>query len=73
MDSETNPEYFSAEELPTADEVAIRTAYQNAITDLTTIINYSNPTTAQVIAAVKRIAEIEKLELQYHKRSINNI
>jgi hypothetical protein len=44
------------------DKKALRDGYIQAITDLTTIKNYTNPTNAQVIAAVKKEAEIlEKL------------
>lgn len=45
----------------------ITAAYQQAMTDLNLIINTTNPTNAQVIWAVKRLAEIEKKELQYHR------
>ncbi len=45
----------------------IAAKYQQAMTDLNLIINTTNPTTAQMIWAIKRMAEIEKAELQYHK------
>lgn len=45
----------------------ITVAYQQAMTDLNLIINTTNPSNAQIVWAIKRLAEIEKKELQYHR------
>jgi outer membrane biogenesis lipoprotein LolB len=51
-----------------ADRQALQTAYQAALTDLQTIQNYTSPTNAQVIAAVKKLAQIQEKQLRYMKK-----
>ena len=65
------PQYFTPEEIEIGtNEQAMRDEYNRAMNDLNTIINTSNPTNTQVLWAIKRLAEIEKKELQYHKKDI---
>lgn len=49
------------------DRQEIKDVYNQAMLDLQTMIDKANPTTAEMIWAIKRIAEIEKQELRYHK------
>lgn len=49
----------------------IKTTLSLALTDLQTIIGTQNPTTnAQIVWAIKRLAEIELAHLKYHQAEI---
>ncbi len=50
---------------------ALKTAYNQAITDLQTIQNASSPTNAQIIWAVKKLAEIQEKLLRFEARRFN--
>jgi hypothetical protein len=74
--------YFSIDELPTAEEIAIRNAYIQAIDDINDILAVSSTPVIdtlpkaqgairQLIVGIQMLAEIEKKHLQYHKRGIN--
>lgn len=65
-DSDTNPEYFSEQELTTASRKnGIIDAYNQAIIDLQAIQNTAAPTNAEVILAVKREAAIIERLLKF--------
>lgn len=49
----------------------IKTAYVQAVADLNTIISTSNPTNAQIVWAVKRLAEIQKSLLRFLKTDVD--
>jgi len=51
------------------DRQQLRTEYQNAVTQLQDIENATNPTNAQVIAAVKFLARTLRLILKLFARS----
>lgn len=54
-----------------AERQAIKTAYNQAITDLQTIQNAASPTNAQVVWAVKKLAEIQEKLLRFEARRFN--
>lgn len=67
-----DPQYFTQKEVEIGiNEQQMRDNYTSAINDLNTIINTTNPTNAQVVWAIKRLAEIEKQELRFHKKDID--
>ncbi len=63
----TRPEYQAYMDSLKPSPKNVTAAYQQAMTDLNLIINTTSPTNAQIVWAIKRLAEIEKKELQYHK------
>lgn len=55
------------DKIDTINRQSLKDVYNQAMLDLQTIIDRSNPTNAQIVWAIKRLAEIEKQELKYHK------
>lgn len=53
------------------DRQAVKTAYTQAITDLQAIQAATSPTNAEVVAAVKRLADIQEKLLKFMARQIN--
>lgn len=71
VDISSSPEFFSNEEKEQGyNKDVMQAEYIQAINDLNTITNTTNPTNAQIVWAIKRLAEIEKQELKYHKKDI---
>ncbi len=71
-------QYFSPEELPTAEQMALRAAYLQALIDLQAILDTPNTpiidtlpkaqiAIRQLIVACQQISDIEMKELKYHK------
>ncbi|MBI5469017.1 MAG: hypothetical protein HY891_07765 [Deltaproteobacteria bacterium] len=53
------------------DKQTVNAAYAQAITDLQAIQAATDPTNAQVVAAVKKLADIQEKLLEFLARQIN--